>query len=206
MLDIQRIQFIAANYSNLQGLRALPVSLCLFLIAVWANQQGASSRDLSLPILAFAGSVILFWLVDRYYKKTFGRVQPSRKSKVLEVAFSIIFGVLALGAFWLDTLSLLPISLIGLVFAFGLLADYLRMTWTVKGRYLPYYPVFPFLILIASLLPLLGLDGWWLAIGVQDQLLGVLLICSIVLGLSGFISHLYLIRTLPIEVSDGRSV
>ena len=36
MQDLKKIRFVATNYSNLQGLRAIPLGLCLLAVCWWA--------------------------------------------------------------------------------------------------------------------------------------------------------------------------
>jgi len=67
-------------------------------------------------------------------------VQRTAESRRLEWLISAVGGVLALGAVWQDMTTQLPLSLVGLVFAVGLLADYIRITWLVRGRFLIYEP------------------------------------------------------------------
>lgn len=98
----------------------------------------------------------------------------------------------------MDTLSLVPISLLGVVFAALVLGDYLRMTRLTKGRLLPIYPLSAILLLLVSFSPLFGPDRWWLAIGLRHHMTGVLAFASLILTLAGIFSHLHLTKTLPV--------
>jgi len=199
MKDINQTRFIATNYYNLQGLRMLPIGLCLILMILWANGIHGPARDLLVPVLIAAGAVILVFAIDRYYLHAFGRVQRTPESLRLENWLAIVGGALALGAFWMDTLFKLPFSALGLVFAAGLLADYIRMTWLVKGHYLLYYPLGAILMIGLSLLPLLGAPDWWLGYGLRSQLLGIAMAIGIFTMVAGIWGHIFLTRTLALR-------
>ncbi|MBI5963362.1 MAG: hypothetical protein HY863_07810 [Chloroflexi bacterium] len=193
-----QIQFIAANYSNLQGLKMVPIGILVIFSSLWAtNKQG----DLSGPIYSLIGTFLLYWLIDRYYANTFGRIKQTPKTRKWEMLVSILFMILALLAFWLDTALDLPFSVLGLVFAAALFESYWRATSSIKERSFSLYPetlLAAILILMLSLLPLTGLD-WWKMIGMQSQVLGMLLIIGILLVGAGIWGHVRLIRALPVE-------
>jgi hypothetical protein len=128
---------------------------------------------------------------------TFGLVRLTPESRRLEWLISVVFGILALGAFWLDATVKLPASLIGLAFATGLLADYIRITWLVKGRFLLYYPLGAVLMAVVSVLPLLGVSNWWQVFGIKNQLIGITTAMGIFTIIAGFWGHIFLVRTLP---------
>ena len=197
MQDLKEIRFVATNFYNLQGLRAVPLGLVLILVSLWANAQRGPASDLGPPLLGIAGLLVLLYAIDRYYLHAFGRVQRTPESRRLEWIFGIIGGILALGAFWLDTSRQLPVSLLGLVFAAGLLADYIRITWLVKGRFLLYYPLGAVLMADVSILPLLGVSDWWKLFGLHSQLLGITTLIGIFTMIAGVWGHIFLVRTLP---------
>lgn len=208
MQNSLQIRFIATNYYNLQGLRTLPLGAFLVMVCLWANGQRGPASDLSLPLIGLVISAILLFAIDRYYLYTFGRVQRTPESLHLEWLISMIGAVLALLAFWQDTAQDLPLSLLGLVFAFGLLADYLRVTWLTKGRYLIYYPLGAFIMIVLSLLPLLGFPNWWLAIGIVDQVTAIAIAIGIFTLIAGIWGHLFLVHTLPtrLEADHEQSI
>lgn len=196
MQNLKEIRFVATNFSNLQGLRAVPLGLCLVLVCLWANGLQYPVRDFFVPVVSMVGSLILLFAIDRYYLHVFGRVQRTPESRRLEWLLTAVFGSLALGAFWLDTSVKLPVSLLGLVFAAGLLVDYIRITWLVKGRFLLYYPLGAVLMAGVSVLPLLGVSNWWQACGLADQMLGILMASGIFMIITGIWGHIFLARTL----------
>jgi hypothetical protein len=200
MQNILQIRFIATNFYNLQGLRAVPLGALLVMVCAWANAQNGPARDLSLPIIGLFIAAAVLFAIDRYYLHTFGRVQRTAESRRLEWLVSVGGGILALIAFVLDTRDDLPLSLLGLVFAVMLLADYLRITWLVKGRFLMYYPIGALLMGLLSVLPLLGLEDWWLKVGIRDQLVAISSAIGIFTLIAGLWGHIFLVRTLPRRV------
>jgi hypothetical protein len=192
-----QIQFIAANYSRLQGLREVPVGMLVIFASVWAMyNQG----DLGAPLLAVIGSILLYWLIDRYYANVFGRIKQTPIMRKWELSASILGGLLALLAFWLDTSRDLPVSVLGVLFAFVLFEDFWRATDILKERSFSQYPenlLAAFIILALSLLPLTGL-AWWEMVGMRSQVLGMLFIIGILIVLAGIWGHFRIIRALPV--------
>jgi hypothetical protein len=202
MKDLKEIRFVATNFSNLQGLRTVPISLYLVLICLWANAIHGPARDFLVPVLGLAGTLILLFAIDRYYRHVFGRVQRTPESRRLEWLVSAIGGILALGAFWMDVSIKLPFSLLGFTMAVSLLADYFRITWLVKGRFLIYYPIGAVLMAVVSILPLLGVSLWWQMIGLRSQLFGISIAFGIYMIFAGLWGHIFLVRTLPSQVEN----
>ena len=198
MQNIQKTRFIAANYSNLQGLKAVPLGLLLLLVVLWANGQTGRATDLSLPILFAAVTAVLTWGIHRYYRTHFGKIERMPKQKRLELILGIVGGPVGLGAFVIDTVLHLPVSLIGLVFAASVVVEYLRMQWPTPDRYLlPGTLVFSVIMLVVSILPLLGSGEWWHLLGLRAQLFGVLTVAGAVIIGYGLFEHWFFIRQLP---------
>jgi hypothetical protein len=204
MKNLSEIRFVATNFSNLQGLRAVPLSLLLVIICLWANGLHGPARDFLVPILGLASSLILFVATDRYYLHSFGRVQRTPESRRLEWLTSIVGGILALGAFWVEISFVLPFSLLGIVFAVCLLVDYIRITWLVKGRFLIYYPIGAILLAMVSILPLLGVSHWWQVFGLRSQLLGMSIAFGVFMTIAGIWGHIFLVTTLPSQVKNNQ--
>jgi hypothetical protein len=192
-----QLQFIAANYSKLQGLREVPVGSFVTLVALWTmNHQG----DLGLPLLFLLGTTLLYWLVDRYYTNTFGHIRQTPETRFWELMISVLFSVLALLAFSLDTAKDLPVSIFGLVFAAALFEDFWRATRSVRAKEFHLYPenfIAACLIFLLSLLPLSGL-AWWQLLGWQSQTFGILAIIGILLILAGLWGHIRIVRVLSV--------
>jgi hypothetical protein len=208
MNTIKEVRFIATNFYNLQGLRAVPLGLCLVWLCFWANSLHGPARSFLVPTLSLTIALIINLAIDRYYLHTLGRVKRTPESLRLEWLFSIVGGILALGAFWVDVSFKLPISTLGLVFATSLLADYIRITWLVKGRFLIYYPLGAILIAGVSVLQLLGVSDWWQAFGLRNQLLGIVVAFGLFSMIAGIWGHIFLVRTLPsrMEINNDDSI
>lgn len=208
MNTVKQVRFVATNFYNLQGLRAVPLGLCLVLICFWANSLHEQARNFLVPVSSLIGALIILFAVDRYYLHTFGQVQRTPESLRLEWLFSIIGGILALGAFLLDVLFKLPVSTLGLVFAASLLADYIRITWLVKGRFLLYYPLGAILMAVVSILQLLGVSHWWQTIGLKSHLLGIAMAVGLFTVFAGIWGHIFLVHTLPsrMEINNDHSI
>jgi hypothetical protein len=82
-------------------------------------------------------------------------------------------------------------------FSISLLADYIRITWLVKGRFLLYYPIGAILLAVVSVLPLLGFTNWWQSVGIRNQILGISIAFGIYATIAGLWGHIFLVRTLP---------
>lgn len=204
--QMRRIQFIAANYSRLQGLRGLPIGLLLFGMSFWANvQHGPAPRPVLIPILLGMAAVGLYWLVDRYYKQAFGQVIPVTRGH-LGWLVNIATTVLALVAFLIENTAHLSFSPTGIVLAAAFLIDYLMLVLMTQQWYLPFWPVFPLLMSIVSILPVLGLADWWTVMGIKVQILGVMMASGLIMVAAAMSSHVYFTRMLTREVSHGGSV
>lgn len=198
MKNINEIRFVSTNYFNLQGLRMVPMGVLAILVGLWANgaKYPVTFNEYLVLLIELVVLITISFGIDRYYLHSFGRVKNTPESKRFEVIYSMIFGAFVLVAFWLDVTYKLPLSLIGLVFGLGLLADYIRITWLVKGRYLFYYPIGAVLSIVISLLPLLGFPGWWHTVGLKGQIFGIDLFVGLFVIFAGIWGHIYLVRTL----------
>lgn len=196
-----QILFIAANYSRLQGLREVPVGMLVVFVSVWAMYNHGPTADLTAPLLALAGSALLYWLAGCYYDRSFGRVKQTPRQRKREFIASILFSVLGLLAFWLDTAVEIPFCALGLVFAGALYENFWRATESVRKQAIALFPenfVAAILILIVSLLPISGLK-WWEAFGMKSQVVSVFMVIGIVIILAGTWGHLRILRDLPME-------
>ncbi|HEX9027731.1 MAG TPA: hypothetical protein VF823_01070 [Anaerolineales bacterium] len=207
MRDLNEIRFLAAGYPSLHGLKLVPLGLLLIGITVWANFQQGPARDFTIPIVTTLGLAILYWRIDRYYARTFGSVRQKPGSLRLLWLLMAAGAVLALAAAWIDARLKWQGALVGLVMAAGLLVDYLRITWTIQGRRLLYYPVLAVLMVLISLLQLLGGAAWWPALGVRPYL-GMMIVFGLVILACGILSHLFLVQALPpkLEADHGRGI
>jgi len=200
MRNMSEIRFISTNYYTLQGLRVVPLGLCLVFICLWANNLQAAARgsDFIFPVITLAVSAILLFAIDRFYLQAFGRVQRTEEARRLEWLVAVMFGIPALLAIWLDMSFRLPVSVLGLVFAAGLLVDCARITWLVKGHVLIYYPLGAVLMAGLSILSWLGIPNWWSEIGLRSQIMGVALGIGIFTMLAGIWGHVFLMHRLQL--------
>jgi hypothetical protein len=202
MKELSQIRFVTTNFYNLQGLRVIPLGGLLLFVCLWANGSQGVARNFLVPAIGSVCALGLLFIIDRFYAKFFGRVQRTTESRQLEWMVSVVGSFVALGAFYMDITLKLPVSLLGLVFAAGLVIDYIRITWLVKGRSLLYYPVGAILIAVVSLLPLLGISNWWNVFGLANQMLGLCMAIGIFTILTGVCGHIFLARTLPSRVEN----
>jgi hypothetical protein len=198
MTNLEKIRFLTVNYSRLQGLKVIPWGLLLFLIVLWTNAQITPARDLTLPLKWLLAGVILYALIDGYYRKTYGRVEPTGRDFWVDVILSTGFSIIAVGAFMLDTRSMIPVSLFALVFALGLIFDYARM---IRLAGVTNATIFPTGLLcigeiaLSAFLPLLGesaLGGF----GFRSPIFLVYAVDAIIIVIYGVAGHLYLVRSM----------
>lgn len=198
MQNIQKTRFLAANYSNLQGLKSVPLGLLLVVVVIWANVPKGETSNLTLPILLSFVMLILFIAIQRYYLTRFGKIDRTIRQKRIEFVLGILGGISGLIAFVLDNRFDLPVSFIGLIFAGAIIAEYLRMQWYAPGNYLLPLSITSFVImLIVSILPVLGMNNWWQMLGLRTQLFGVLVVAGIVIVINGLFGHWFFVHELP---------
>jgi uncharacterized membrane protein len=198
MQNVQKTRFLAANYSNLQGLKSVPLGLLLLIVVMWANMQKGTASDFTLPIFSSIAMLVLVMAIERYYLTRFGKVDRTFNQKRMEIILGVLGGIVGLVAFLLDTRFDLPVSLIGLIFAGAVVAEYLRMQWYAPGNYLLPLSATSFVILlVVSILPLLGAEHWWQMLGLHSQLFGMLIVAGIVMVIYGLIGHWFFVRQLP---------
>lgn len=204
MKNLNEIRFVATNYLNLQGLKMVVIGIFGILVVLWGNnlKYPISAQSWVMLGLVMVVSMAIYYGFDRYYLHNFGRVKRTPESKRLEWLVGLLCGILVIGAFWLESSYKYRFSMIGLVFGVGLLIDYIRITWLVKGRHLLYYPVGIILAIVLSLLPLLGLPQWWKFIGIRGEALGIGLFVGIFSIFAGIWGHIYLVRTLSPKTEE----
>jgi hypothetical protein len=210
MADLKKIRFITANYDRLQGLKAVPAGLLLFLISLWANAQTGRARDLSLPLAIFLFGIFLYALIDRYYRRNYGRVEQPPKFLWMDVVLASAAALLALGGLALDMASKFPVSFYMLIFAVILFFDYVRMIRRMSGMSLGAFPpalVFIGLMALSSFLPLAGKETWK-EIGFRSPYFPVYGLNGILILVYGIVAHLFLAGSMPSirEVKDEQPV
>ncbi len=196
MLNKNQIQSYTSNFPNLQGLKAIPLSLLLWMMVVWANQQ--SGPNITLPILIIFSMLMFYAFVDRYYKLSYGTIFQTGQKKASEIIFSAIAGILTLAAFVLDASQSIPVSLVGLAWAAMLIFDGFRISRSMPQQTFPFYWIFAIILLVASVISVFGFVGWWEALGVNNLLSAVLIVASILMLISGVIWHIFFLQSLKV--------
>ncbi|MEM5773363.1 MAG: hypothetical protein AAGU05_00060 [Anaerolineaceae bacterium] len=197
--SVEKIRFLAANFSRLQGLRAVPIGLLLFSVSYWANRQSGPAADLSLPILLGVVCLLAAVLAEQYYRRAFGRVKPAGSARRADWLVSAASGVAALAAFIAETRFDLPFSPVGLVFAAVLWVEYIRFTRYSRNWYTTLMLMQALLVGLLSILPVLGLGQVWHRLGVKADLPGICMAVGLLLAINGLISHWFFMKTLPKE-------
>ena len=175
------------------------MGILVIFVSIWSMYNQGPTANLTAPLLVTLGTIILYWLTDRYYNRTFGQVKQTHSQRNWEVIASVVFGVLALLAFWLDTAMEIPFSALGLVFAGALLENFWRATGSVRKEAIALFPenfIAAIVILVISILSVFGLN-WWQLFGMKSQLVSVFMFIGIVLILAGIWGHLRILRELP---------
>jgi fatty acid desaturase len=109
-------------------------------------------------------------------------------------------GVLGFLAFILEIAHILPISVLGLVFAACFLEYFWRVDKSEWGKIFVYFPeniIAAILIAVISVLPLFGVFVWE-AVGIKWQIVGILIIFGVAITITGIVGHIRMIRALPI--------
>ena len=194
MQNLEKIRFVAVNYPHIKGLQMAVLGLFVVAVALWSNQR---QGDLTLLTILLPLVVILAFLVERYYKRSFGQVRIEPQTRRQNIGYSVVFGLLGLAAFVLDTTDWLPISLIGIVFALGLGFDYWRFNRPVQEKFLTYYPWFAAGLLVVSILPAFRLQNFWATLGFTNAISGVMTVTGVLMVILGILSHLFLMRAFP---------
>jgi len=194
MNSVTQTRFLAQNYPQLQGLRAVPSGLCLLLITLWANAQRGPARDLTLPILIALACLALYVLIDQYYSRVYGQVK--RTISRAELFLQATCAILALAAFFVDTRTTANFSLLGLVLA-------VSFAFTGFWYWRPATVLFAInlalaiVLVLLSLLPLVGIQDWWSLLGIKHSLLAFAFLFGIFGVIGGVVSHVYFVRSLP---------
>lgn len=190
-----RIRFLVQNYGLLQGLKAVPIGIAVMIIALWDNLSAETNRDLAFPLVVLFAALIAYEVAYRFYLHKYGNLRRTIRQRLPEFLISFSATVLAYLAFAIDARLEDYFSPLGLVIAIMLLLEYWRVSHPVQGRFLWDMALWATLLLLVSLLPLLGLEHWWLPLGFQSQSIAILFIMGMSIVAMGLRSHAVL-RTL----------
>ncbi len=194
MNSVKQTRFFAQNYPQLQGLRAVPLGLCLLIVTLWANLQNGPASDLTFPITASLICLAAYILIDQYYNRVYGKVK--RTISHAEFLLQVIAGVLALAAFIIDTSNKTNFSFLSLVFA-AVFAFSGFWYWRSSKLLLVTSLVFALIFAGLSILSIVGVKDWWHLFGLSHSLLAFTSLYGIFCVLAGIISHIYFVQSLP---------
>ncbi|MFN2299223.1 MAG: hypothetical protein ACK2UB_10265 [Anaerolineales bacterium] len=220
MMNFDNARFITANFSGLQGWKTVPAGAVLFLSALWMNAQTGRTRNLLPIVIGFGVVVAGYLLIGRYYRRTYGRVEPAGRTPMKDVVFAVLILAVVIGALRLDdgTLRALmagkaaqfPVSMYALLFGSVVLLDYIRNCRRAGVKNLGIFPAGWACaggIILSAFLPLLG-DGPAALLGFRSVLFLVFAIDGILILLYSMAGHRFLARSLSgaLEAERGQPV
>ena len=145
--ELLQIRDLAANYSDRQGLRVVPMALAILLQAVPMDEGGL----IHLALL-IAGVIGYRW-VGTYYRRRFGHVQEIPNDSLPAALQVVLFPMLLLPLMIFDLLVGRPVFASGILVAVWLILA----SWPARAIRVPYAAVGVALILVAFA-PLLGVS------------------------------------------------
>jgi hypothetical protein len=181
-----RTRIITRYMGLLQGLKAIPFGLLLFVLA--AQDIGllgeAGNCAVSLPL--FLSMLIMLFVIDTYYVNQFGRIKPiNRRAQIHETTiFLSLFALLIVLENWLSPpFSLLSVAVGALFIQTGL-----------KSKRYHYLPLAAVVIVGAFL-------AWFQGVPLNDPFFGSLgimfkVLIGTVIMLAGIIDHFLMMRAL----------
>lgn len=203
-MNTNQIRSLTANFSNLQGLKGLPIGLYFIFLAGYNLGWFGSSNDRGLPMIVLALALVSFFPIRAAYGRRYGKVVPTRRYHVREILYVVVAVILIFLAMMLD--SILTYT-VGLTFSLQALAwglFFLSFAWWLnRAHYVLYFLVFVAL----SFLPVLGLvEKAWLFDYVEGYIGWMVLGLTLIVG--GVVDHLYIVGNLRAagEVTDGASI
>ncbi|QIN83859.1 hypothetical protein GBA63_15350 [Rubrobacter tropicus] len=196
MEDLGRIRFVTENYERLQGLRRLPLALCVTAFGLLVQ--------LDKDLLAMAMAVVVIYpaffaesIVGRLYERRFGRVRSRVRPTDYVFWAALVALVFAMDSvqMWLDGSLVLAVG--GIVGAAYVLGAF----WPREKRHgsTAYWPIIAALAVATGLLSAFG--------AVAPGLFIIGLGLSVSVGL--LLDHLLLVRTFkraPKEEADAGAV
>lgn len=207
MLDLKRVQYIAANYYYLQGLKIVPLGI---IFVVWAAMRGGLIQSNEwiyefLSVWGFAIGFGLYGFIQLFYDRVYGRAGfemclPEPGKRLASFARMTAIVVALIGAAMLDQWLQPPVLLFGLTIA-GLMLVY----YWPRRDFAMHYMIMALLIAAASLLPLISMltgDGSLKPAVASFAMVGLVFIVG------GILDHLLLVRTMrPVsEARDGNAI
>lgn len=193
--DLAKIQFIAANYRDLQGLRFLPLAVVLILVPLVTGSiiTGTlhSAVLIASPVLVLGSWVFARW-ARRYYETRFGLSRPPRRSRgeqLKRIAVPLLILAVAMGIQVSGIESSLPFSPSWAVLWLAVFAWSLR-----RLRFAPHYAWLSGIGIALAMAPL-----GWLGEGDAHPYASEpwgLLVVGLVMGAMSGLDHRLLVRTM----------
>jgi hypothetical protein len=168
--------------------------MLLLVLSIWSNFLIGPASDLFLPILVAMSCLVLYFLIDQYYGRVYGKVK--RSISLIEMFWQAACAVLALAAFIFDMQNTFVISLLGLVFALTF-AFTGFWYWRPVKLMLTFNLALAVLLTLLSLLPLIGVYEWWNYLGLKHSLLAFTFLFGLLGVVGGVIAHICFVRSLP---------
>ncbi len=178
MNQLNRIQYLSQNFSELQGFKNIPIWIATLVFAIAAMLRTreiiSGSVLIIVSVLAVGVAAYVYWRIQAYYSENYGNAKSRSDNK--DSAF-LILGVI-----------LEPITQQWMISIFGLFAAiYCYRVWR-KGTFRKHYLVFSIILVIFSL-SAIYIPG--------DDRVPVTLIFVSLLNLAGsFLDHLMLTNML----------
>lgn len=223
MANLEKIRFIATNFSVLYGLKAVPIGLLVSYTCI----KGVT-RDLTLDCLLIPLLIVFYVWVHLYYQRTFGRVEATEKFRVKYYLLSIAVMAVGIGGFVVDLWNPIPVSIFAFAFALIMLWSQAWMVRQAGGKTPAIFPaglVCIVLVFLSAFLPLLGEkafgtfgfhsgiypaflpllgDKVFSMLGFHSSISFVYAVVGILYALYGVLEHLFLVRSLSPAVEDPK--
>ncbi len=181
---LTQLRDLAANYSDRQGLRIVPMGLSILIqFLPLPGEVFGVPTDLICLLAGIAG----YPLVGLYYRRRFGHVEELPHNGMAPLAQWIVVLIPFIAALAIDVLFDPPLLLSGLVIAIWLILA----AWPSRAVRTQYTVIGPALVLI-SLLPIAGLSHALVA-HIYAGVFGVALV------LAGIADHVRFLQLLPSE-------
>ena len=187
--NLRRVWYVTENYHLLQGLKWVPWGIWLLLGAGWWNWY-ETWRPISV-FLALIPALLTIWLIDIYYRRTFGWTDAGQTNQAQLVGLMLLGGAMFVAGFVDGRLQPL-ISIFGLTVA-TMMFFYFRLTVGLKFHRVAVVLA----IATSSFLPLSDLVSYEQFSAILGAVLGISFIFV------GLVDHLLLVRDMqPLPEDD----
>jgi hypothetical protein len=126
-MDTPELASVAVRYYALRGLLLVPGGL-IMIAGGLSNMPPIGAEPVSDTAWYFLGAVAIaavgYFAFNRYYVTTFGRVDPSSRTKVHLGVYTLLAGLALAAGISIDTQFDLPVTTFGVAFGISLLIYY----------------------------------------------------------------------------------